>query len=90
MKIPDPARKISLGKNDKTYEEAFASFRDKVLDVLDMKRTDEKFKREVLSKTVLWHAKGFFGVRYRTLGAGKGKARREASTGPRQHAQIPG
>jgi hypothetical protein len=34
-----------------------------------MKRTDEKFKREVLGKIVVWHPTGFFGVRHRTRGA---------------------
>lgn len=56
-------------QNGKTYEEAFASFRDEVLDILDMKRTGEKFKREQLSKIVLWHPTGFFPVRFRTRGA---------------------
>lgn len=58
-----------VGKNGKTYEESFGSFQDGVLDVLDMKRTGEKFKREILGKIVLWHPTGFFGVCYRTGGA---------------------
>jgi hypothetical protein len=58
-----------LGRNGKNYEDAFSRFRDEVLDVLDMKRTDEKFKHEVLGKTVVWHPTGFFGVRHRTPGA---------------------
>jgi hypothetical protein len=45
---PDPSR---LGKNGKTNEEAFARFRVEVLDFLDMKRTDDKLKRELLGKT---------------------------------------
>ncbi|MGI8406957.1 MAG: hypothetical protein ACR2L3_00390 [Actinomycetota bacterium] len=60
---------LEFGKNRKTYEEAFTSFRDEVLDVLDMKRTDEKFKRELLGKVVLWHPTGFFPVRHRSRGA---------------------
>jgi len=60
---------VEVGKNGKTYEEAFASFRDEVLDILDMERTGEKFKRELLSKIVLWHPTGFFPVLFRTRGA---------------------
>jgi len=64
-----PAREV--GVNGKTYAEAFAKFENEVLDVLDMRRSSEKFKSEVLARTVLWHPGGFFGVRYTSGDAAK-------------------
>ena len=65
--MPSPEER---GANGKTYAQGFGSFRDNVLDVLEMPRSSEKFKREVLS-TVMWHPGSYWGVRYETADAAK-------------------
>jgi hypothetical protein len=74
-----------VARSRKSREESFARFKNEVLDVLDMKRTDEGFKREVLGKVVLWHPTGHFGVRYHTHDA---KVRRPGGKLQRDHAHT--